>query len=470
MKIKEFLRKKQESGQIVVLLSISLLVLLIVAALAVDGGMIYSERRFVQNAADAASLAGGGSVLNYMEGVTDGKRNVTKTTFTCTDSLINRAKNEAISVAELNNYSIPYLGKIVDGVITTYDGHDINENHGVVIICNSQKDYIDTQVRITSSISTAFAHLIFPGSLTTTNEAITRATPRGPVAKGNAIVSLNTECQPNQKGMYFNGTATVYVDGGGVFSHSCLDGNGTITVYADDGNGEIGLVGDFVDENKPDFNPTPTDNLEPLDPIEIEEPPCNGLDRTVTGNDLLPGNYSGISITGGSYNFAEGTYCLTGDLEITGGYVYGDGVTFFMKKNDSNPNNIKPTSVKITGNAVVQIAAPLDQESVTFGVLFYMAEDNPGVITLVGNDESFFSGTVYAPTGTISIGGTSNTETYDATEQCEFSDTDPSKCQAVVFATQLIGLNVKISGTSGIAIIYDESTTAQNPGNMKLLK
>jgi uncharacterized membrane protein len=104
MKIKEFLRKKQESGQIVVLLSISLLVLLIVAALAVDGGMIYSERRFVQNAADAASLAGGGSVLNYMEGVTDGKRNVTKTTFTCTDSLINRAKNEAISVAELNNY------------------------------------------------------------------------------------------------------------------------------------------------------------------------------------------------------------------------------------------------------------------------------------------------------------------------------------------------------------------------------
>ena len=470
MKIKNNKNNKHENGQIVVLLAISLLVLVIVAALAVDGGMIYSERRFVQNTADAASLAGGGAVLNYMEGVTDNKRNVTTTTFTCSDSLINRAKNEALSVAELNNFSLPYLGKIINGVVTTYDGHSIDENHGVVIICDSNKDYIDTHVRITSSISTAFAHLIFPGELATTNEAITRATPRGPVAKGNAIVSLNTGCQPNQMGMYFNGTATVFVDGGGIFSHSCLDGNGTITVSADDGDGEIGLVGEFDAENKPDFNPPPTDNLPPLESIDIDEPPCVGPNRTVTGNTLLPGNYSGISITGGNYEFEEGVYCLTGDLVITGGYVYGDGVTFFMKKNDSNPSNIKTTNVKITGNAIVQIAAPLNQESVTFGVLFYMAEDNPGVITLVGNDESFFSGTIYAPTGTISIGGTSDTATYEETEQCEFLESDPDKCEAVVFATQLIGLNVKISGTSSIHILYDESTTAQNPGNMKLLK
>jgi hypothetical protein len=95
---------------------------------------------------------------------------------------------------------------------------------------------------------------------------------------------------------------------------------------------------------------------------------------------------------------------------------------------------------------------------------------NPGVITLVGNDDSFFSGTIYAPTGTISIGGTSDTITYDKTLQCEPTLADPLKCQKVVFSTQLIGLNVKIAGTSGIAILYDESTSASESGNMKLLQ
>ncbi|MBE0685229.1 MAG: Tad domain-containing protein, partial [Anaerolineaceae bacterium] len=54
------MNKRQESGQIIVLLAVSLVVVMMVAALAVDGGMIYSERRFAQNAADASALAGGG--------------------------------------------------------------------------------------------------------------------------------------------------------------------------------------------------------------------------------------------------------------------------------------------------------------------------------------------------------------------------------------------------------------------------
>jgi uncharacterized membrane protein len=47
-----------ESGQAIVLLAISIVVLLGFTALAVDGGMIFSDRRHAQNAADAAALAG----------------------------------------------------------------------------------------------------------------------------------------------------------------------------------------------------------------------------------------------------------------------------------------------------------------------------------------------------------------------------------------------------------------------------
>jgi uncharacterized membrane protein len=48
--------KKSEKGQAIVLLVLSFVVLLGFAALAIDGSMIYSDRRTAQNAADAAAF------------------------------------------------------------------------------------------------------------------------------------------------------------------------------------------------------------------------------------------------------------------------------------------------------------------------------------------------------------------------------------------------------------------------------
>src|SRR5688572_8207420 len=59
--LKKFMRGGRESderGQAIVLVALSLVVLLLFAALAVDGGRFVSERRYLQNAADAAALAG----------------------------------------------------------------------------------------------------------------------------------------------------------------------------------------------------------------------------------------------------------------------------------------------------------------------------------------------------------------------------------------------------------------------------
>lgn len=50
--------RSQESGQALVTVVISLLVLLLFAALAVDVGQFYTQRRHMQNAADAGALAG----------------------------------------------------------------------------------------------------------------------------------------------------------------------------------------------------------------------------------------------------------------------------------------------------------------------------------------------------------------------------------------------------------------------------
>lgn len=49
---------KRERGSVLVTVAISLLLLMGIAALAIDGGMAYNERRFTQGAADNAALAG----------------------------------------------------------------------------------------------------------------------------------------------------------------------------------------------------------------------------------------------------------------------------------------------------------------------------------------------------------------------------------------------------------------------------
>jgi len=58
-----------------------LVALLAITALAIDGGVIYSDRRYSQSAADASSLAGGGVAASTMDDL-----GVIYTEFTCTNS------------------------------------------------------------------------------------------------------------------------------------------------------------------------------------------------------------------------------------------------------------------------------------------------------------------------------------------------------------------------------------------------
>ena len=67
-----------EKGQVLVLVVLSVVGLLGFAALAIDGSMVYSDRRHAQNAADAASLAGGGEAAMELE-----NNSVTYATWTC---------------------------------------------------------------------------------------------------------------------------------------------------------------------------------------------------------------------------------------------------------------------------------------------------------------------------------------------------------------------------------------------------
>ena len=61
-------KKASEKGQVVIFLMMMLIVVMIVAAvLVIDGGMVYSDRRTVQNSADASTMAAVGVAASMLD-------------------------------------------------------------------------------------------------------------------------------------------------------------------------------------------------------------------------------------------------------------------------------------------------------------------------------------------------------------------------------------------------------------------
>jgi hypothetical protein len=486
----------KERGQIIVLLAVSLVVVMIVAALAVDGGMIYSERRFAQNIADAASLAGGGGVLKILHNdgkyldlkcpeYTDVVYNPDDDTFEKSNIVTIAYYNAQDNAIKSNNVvDLPFLGYMKNGVIDPNDNTRINEKQGVVINCVYTDDdyerHLDVEVRITSRVSTAFAHLIFPSPLETTNIAITSVVPSYDLAYGKGIVSLSTECKNNTDGMEFTGTGDITVYGGGVHSNSCLTGSGNVVVEAADSASTPGTMTlsypDATINGGAILDPFPI-GLKPEVPTTTITPPdCDSeavaIPDPKKGDIVLyPGTYSGVKMTGGKLTLDPGIsdggmYCFTGDIEITGGTVIGNEVTIFMKNGD----------ISINGNATTTLIAPYKNPNYYYyGMLIYMPPSNPGLITLVGNEDSVFTGTIYAPTGSVELGGTSSADSTSP-HACNLvpdtSTEDPSDyiCEPVTFSTQIVAWYVKVVGTTQMDIIYDSSLVMKIPSNLFLFQ
>ncbi len=434
-------KRNSESGQVMAFLALVLVGLVGFAALAIDGGMLYSDRRHAQNAADAASLAGGSGAAYYMR-----YYNVNYNAFLCgTSGAMNAAQageTAAITQAGLNDY-------VVD--------NDISDNHGVTVTCEindlgSYEDkHLDIRTLITRDTSTNFAHLIYDGPLRNEVEAVARIYPPAPLAFGKAIVALNKSgCSGNKNGVIFSGNSNTTVTGGGVWSNGCLVGNGTgfsVTVN----NGGVGFAGtstgtltnispspQFIPSTLPDFS------------TEVSEPNCSSLpNRTVPNHPpatLQPGVYDEIKWTGGDLTFNPGLYCVTSSkgISVSGGSLLGDGVTFFVQTG----------GVTINGNVTpVDLRAPEespDPSPALPGILIYLGIGNSNTVSVTGNSTSFYLGTVYAPDGDLYFSGSSGT--------------NPT------FNTQLIGNNVEVSGGATIDINFNDDENYEKPPYMDLLK
>ena len=471
-------RQPSEKGQVLVLIVLALVVLLGFTALAVDGGMVYSDRRHAQNTGDAASLAGGSAAALTLE-----NSSVTYGNWDCSNSAIGDARDDAEAAA---------IDRAGDNGFAIDD--NVADHHGVTTACGEEnhgawtEKFIDVTTEISTTTRTSFAHFVYPGKLQSRIKAVTRIRPRASLGFGNSIVALNEEqsCHggtPN--GVVFEGNVDVQVTGGGIFSNGCIQASGNsfdVGVECTDDTPDEGCivhVGDLETNHVENFDPEPDSgdglllpdfallypNLENCNDSSLEhDPDSPGNEyRTHVGgtfadpDEIVPGNYSEIQLTG-SVVMRPGLYCLYGDFDVGNNDLQGEDVTIFMISGSFNVN----------GGGVVNIHAPTGDPDTLApaipGMLIYMADcsqttfqycpagENEGTIKLRGNTDSTFEGTIFAPLGRIDIAGTP--------DMPEDSD--------AVFNTQLIAKDVEIGGNSIVDVNFDEETNYIMPTNLEL--
>jgi hypothetical protein len=433
-------KKRSESGQVMVLLILAIVGLVGFAALALDGGMLYSERRHAQGAADAAALA---AAFAKVKGT----------------NLHSAALDRLLS----NKYPVTYGPCTPAGPDCT---HGVGTQWSIEISNPPRSgEYMGDanfiQVFITSEIQPALAHLVYPGPLVTTVEAVARVRPSQNFAPGYALYGAS---EHDCKGIWFSGTGDTNIVGGSVKSNSdaasascqsgVQDGSGNLSVGPPPHG--IDVVGTFDAGGSGSVDPTPVEGVGQDELRPLPEPECPTTDYgsvKVNASEvatLSPGRYKDITVlAGGTANLNPGMYCIYGHKGFTGngGTITGTGIMIYMQDGPFD----------LGGNSVVNLAAEPDDGDLVDasgndwkGMLVYVDPSNTDDITLTGGSGTTYTGTVIALTSDCTVNGTGGS--------------------IGLLSSQLICDTVKITGTAEVNIEFNESETYSLPPAIDLAK
>ncbi len=423
-------RRRAEEGQVIVIIALSIVVIIGMTALAIDGSRYYADRRESQAAADSAALAGAGAAAEYIKNYSPGE-------FYCGSALGAEASTKAI-LAAINNAA-------KDGVTLSADPGA--QTH-VKVTCDTDgfRKWLDIQVQVTSATELSFGKVITNQPLVGQVEAVTRVYPQENLAFGNAIASLAEDCDGG--GIYLDGGSEIKIYDGGVFSNSCLSGKGNISLVVSDAT--IAHVGEYITTGGAYFDPAPVQAPKIMPVIEIDPPDCSSL--TVKGAvessaDITPGIYPNIRLNAGNVmNMAPGLYCLDGDFSVNGAAtINGTNVTIYMRSGQ----------IDLTGTSSVNLSAPNCTTSLCGvppairGILFFVDPSNTNPVKFAGTATSSFMGTIYAPSSEIVVTGTSD---------------------VVTIQTQMIGQMVSVTGNVKIELNLDGAELYQTPSSIELRK
>jgi hypothetical protein len=415
---------RTERGQAIILIVFSIIGLVGITALAVDGGRIYLEKRSAQNAADNIALGGAIARVRAPQGLW---------------------ANQAYAIADSNGYDNNGTSNIVSISSPPATG----EYAGDI-------EYI--QVIVTAYLDTYFGSVVGIRRATVIGEAISRTkTPELiQLLDGNALVSLapTSKCENiHDMSFWVYGESTLSITGSGIFINSnnpdcALIQSGSGSIRLKNQGAEIKVVGG-MDVKKPRLlTPFPP----ALNSAPIPYPPPFMMPRvgchkpalvSPDGKSMSPGTWeSPESFPPLGVNFlGAGVYCIINTDFVAKGEFPLDGRDVVFK--------VEGGKVQIGGEADVSLSAPDHGELA--GLLFYLPIDNHKPFVINGSANSIFRGTILAPGSEIHINGNSS----------DFG-----------FHSQFIGYSILSDGTSDIKITYtdEENYDAYTMPEVQLVK
>ena len=365
---------RSDSGQIVVLTTIALVVLLAMAGVAVDLGMLWTQRREMQTAADAAAIAG----------VLEIKNQGSVRSAAWSDSSQNGFTNGANGVTVTVN-NPPATGSYVSDPTAVE-----------VIIQQPEPTYFLPVIGVTSVPvrARAVAHRSAHDCVYVLDKSASNAL----VVSGSG--NLNADCGVVDDS---NSSAALVVSGG-----ACVQAS------------SIGVVGG--DSVTGCTNPTPKTGITNVpDPLAwVQAPSVGGCSYTNyphvnsgTSTVLNPGVYcNGITVSGNGVlaTLNPGTYILAGGgLTVSGGAsLKGDGVAFYNTGNRTYA--YKP--IVVSGGSSTALSAP--SSGSLAGILFFQDRSftNPAQNTVSGTSGASMQGALYFPTTPLVISGGSSVSPF----------------------------------------------------------
>lgn len=366
------MKTRNESGQAIILIVFAIIGLVGITALAVDGGNAFLARRDVQNTADNAALAG---ALARIKG-----QDWAATTFA------------AANVSGYNNDG-------TTNTVTVSSPPQTGEFAGNI-------EYI--QVRITYNAPTYFAGVLGIRYVTVSGEATarTKSPELTQILNGSAIISLapTSDCE-NKRSFWVHGEATLSVSGGEIFINSnnptcALITNGSGSIRMKDGLLPIRMVGGANIQKPKLITPYPPQTgAVPISyppPFLMPDVKC-GKDAAVSedGMSMTPGGWEEDVFPPDDVKFLEpGTYCVRGNFILQNGRVLeGNGVTIIVIDG----------KVEWHLGAEINLRAP--EKGDNAGLLLYLPLENKKTVSLNGNIDSSFRGTILAPGSKVRLLG-----------------------------------------------------------------
>lgn len=355
-------QKATQRGQSLVLLALAFVGLLGMSGLAIDGGILFTDRRHAQNAADAASLAGAFAILQGYDPMAPA---------------YSRAADNDFD----NNGSSNWVNVYYPPAHGPYTG-----------------DYNYVEVVIDSQVDTVFAQFVYGGELKNTVTAIAHAKPATvePLLFGNAIVGL---AESGCAVVWSHGNNHTTIDGGGIHvnsNHPDCAFKASGSNILDVSGGDINVVGGFEIAGTASVSPLPHSGADVIVEPEIDPPSCSGSATRDDGAETFtPGYTNDFRFNGGDWTLASGIYCVDGGFTVNSGTtITGHDVMIYVISGDVTWN----------GSATLNLDAPDDGEFA--GMLIYQAVGNTDRATINGSSGSHFTGSMYFPSAEVQINGT----------------------------------------------------------------